>query len=193
MSLVSDRLLAAAFFISKENQPQNQPIEVLLEKVGASKINPPSENDWAWYCNWAGMNCDAVIHNELSSHQLLIIYFSQSRFLDGIPDENSDLPLEKDGNLHIAIAFRDACETLKPEVAYIATHTYDAELDSIMKNADKIESYNANEIADDAGLLYLRGIIADCLTDPPPEYAPDTMPVSEGVLVFGGRGSKRWW
>ena len=63
----------------------------------------------------------------------------------------------------------------------------------IVKVADKIEGYDADYIAGEGGLVYLRGIIADCLTDPPPEYAPDTMPVSEGVLVFGGKGSKRWW
>ena len=190
---MTTRYLAAIFFIPKETKDTEQPMELLLTKAGATKINPPKEGDWAWYCQWAGMICDASIRNELELHQLLIIYFSQSDFLEGISLEDNDLPLEKDGNLKLAIAFRDACEALQPEVAYIATHTYDAEFDSIIENAKRIETYDANRIAENAGLLFLNGIIAECLVDPPPEDAPDTMPVKEGVLVFGGQGSKRWW
>ena len=47
MALVSNRLLAAVFFIPK-NQPQNQPIEVLLEKAGASDIK--YDEGWLWDC-----------------------------------------------------------------------------------------------------------------------------------------------
>ena len=193
MSLVSDRLLAAAFFIPKENQPQNQSTEVLLEKAGASDIK--YDEGWLWDCQWAGMPCQAYSYNELISHQLFVIEFMQSVFLGRgkYSEQENNLPIEKDGNLHLAIAFRDACETLLPEVAYIATHTYYAELEWVLKNVQRIESYNAIEIAQEAGLLYMRGIIADCLVDPPPEDAPDTMPVKEGVLMFNGQGSDRWW
>ena len=188
---MTTKYLAAVFFIPKESKNASESMESLLKKAGATKIAPPRKDDWAWYCHWAGMICDALIYNELKSHQLLIIYFSQNQFLDGIPDEDSDLPLEKDGNLHLALAFRDACEALEPEVAYIATHTYYAELEWILKNVQRIESYSAIEIAEEAGLLYMRGIIADCLVAPPPEDTPDTIPVKEGVLIFGGQGSDR--
>ena len=191
MGLVSDRLLAAAFFIPKENQQQNQSIEVLLKKAGATKINRPP--DEVIECQWAGMACQAYTEDELSSHQLLVIQFMQDTFIKGISLEDSDLPLEKDQNLNVALAFRNACEALEPEVAYIATHLDTAEFDAIVKVTDKIEGYDADYIAGEGGLVYLRGVIADCLTDPPPEYAPDTMPIDEGILVFGGRGSKRWW
>ena len=141
------------------------------------------------------MPCQAYSYNELISHQLFVIEFMQSVFLGRgkYSEQENNLPIEKDGNLHLAIAFRDACETLLPEVAYIATHTYYAELEWVLKNVQRIESYNAIEIAQEAGLLYMRGIIADCLVDPPPEDAPDTMPVKEGVLMFNGQGSDRWW
>ena len=193
MSLVSDRLLAAVFFIPKKNQPQNQSIEVLLEKAGATNIK--YDEGWFWDCQWAGMPCQSYTYNELISHQLFIIEFMQSVFLGRgkYSEQEDNLPLEKDGNLELALAFRDACEVLQPEVAYVATHTYYAELEWILKNVQRIESYNAIKIAGEAGLLYMRGILADCLVDPPPEDAPDTMPVKEGVLIFGGRGSDRWW
>ena len=55
MSLVSDRLLAAVFFIPKENQPQNQPIEILLKKAGAIDIK--YDEGWFWDCQWGGMPC----------------------------------------------------------------------------------------------------------------------------------------
>ena len=193
MGLVSDRLLAAAFFIPKENRQQNQPIEALLQKAGAINIQRTAP-DRMIECQWARMACQAYTHNELTSHQLFVIQFMQSVFLGRgkYSEQENNLPLEKDGNLKLVLTFRDACEVLKPEVAYIATHTYDAEFESIVKNIERIESYNAIEIAGDAGLLYMRGIIADCLVDPPPEYMPDKMPVSEGVLIFAGTGNSRW-
>lgn len=188
---MTTRYLAAAFFIPKEDTEQS--MELLLKKAGAIKVHPPKKGDWAWYCQWAGMICDAAIHNQLPLHQLLIIYFSQSRFLKGIPDEDGDLPLEKDGNLQLALTFKNACETLQPEVAYIATHTYNAEFDSIINNAERIETYDADRIAADAGLLFLDGIIADCLTYPLAHSPQDALPVKSGLLVFSGKGSDRWW
>ena len=139
------------------------------------------------------MDGQAYLSYNFKSYLLLIIYFSQSDFLarGKYSEQEDNLPLEKDGNLELALSFKDACETLQPEVAYIATHTYDAEFESIVKNIERIESYNAIEIAEEAGLLYMRGIIADCLVAPPPEDTPDTIPVKEGVLIFGGQGSDR--
>ena len=193
MEFTNDTYLAAIFFIPKEAENTDLAIEVLLTKAKATHIKPsPYVKSW-WDCQWAGISCEAYLHNEISTHQLLVIQFLQSVFLEGISTEKKHLLLEEDGNLHIALTFRNACEALKPEVAYIATHLYYAEFEWILKNISRIESYDANRIAEEAGLLYMRGIIADCLTDPPPEYAPDTMPVKEGVLVFGGQGSKRWW
>ena len=194
------RKLAAVFFIPKENQGK-EGIETVLNKAKATNIKniqfiPKEEGEGAWAdCRWSDMDGQAYFSYNLSLYYLLIIYFSQSDFLSRgqYSQQDKNLPLEKDGNLKLALTFRDACEALEPEVAYIATHLDTAEFDAIVKVVDKIEGYDADYIAGEGGLVYLRGIIADCLTDPPPEYAPDTMPIDEGILVFGGRGSKRWW
>ena len=195
MEFTNDTYLAAVFFISRQTPEYEESIEVLLQKSQATNIEPSKYVKGWWDCKWAEMNCEAYLHNKLPDYQLLVIQFLQGVFLERgrYSQQEKNLPLEKDGNLKLALAFRDACETLQPEVAYIATHLDRAEFDIIMKVVHKIEVYDANYIAGEGGLIYLRGIIADCLTDPPPEYAPDTMPVKEGVLVFGGQGSKRWW
>ena len=80
MGLVSDRLLAAAFFIPKENQQQNQSIEVLLQNAGATNINRPLNR--VIDCQWAGMACQAYTEDELPSYQLLVIQFMQGTFLE---------------------------------------------------------------------------------------------------------------
>ena len=139
------------------------------------------------------MPCQAYSYNELISHQLFVIEFMMGTFYEGIPIEDSDLPLEKDGNLQVALAFRNACETLKPEVAYIATRLPYGEFEKIVENVKRIESYDPDSILDISGLIYVRGDIADWLTYPLPLEPQDTLPVKEGLLVFGGTGSKRWW
>ena len=194
MEFFNDKDLAAVFFIPREDSRERD-IKTLLTEAKATDIKQPLEIDDRWDCQWAGMACEAYLDNEIPSHQLLVIFFLQSVFLGRgkYSEQEDNLPLEKDGNLKLALTFRDACETLQPEVAYIATHLDRAEFDIIMKVVHKIEVYDANYIAGEGGLVYLRGIIGDCLTDPPLEYAPDTMPINEGVLVFGGRRSKRWW
>ena len=83
----------------------------------------------------------------------------QDTFIAGIPLENSDFPLKKDNNLHVALAFRDACEALEPEVAYIATHLHYAEFEWILKTIDKIETYDADDIVDEAGGAGNSGLI----------------------------------
>ena len=192
MGLVSDKLIAAVFFLPK-NQPQNQPIEVLLEKAGASDIK--YDEGWLWDCQWAGMTCDAYAYNELASYQLLVIRFMFGIFAEKgkYSHQENNLPLEKDGNLQLALAFRDACETLKPEVAYITTRLPYGEFEKIVENVESIETYDPDSILDNAGLIYVKGIIADWLTYPQPLEPQDTLPVKEGLLVFSGTGRERWW
>ncbi|MEO0970517.1 MAG: pentapeptide repeat-containing protein [Cyanobacteria bacterium J06639_18] len=58
---------------------------------------------------------------------------------------------------------------------------------------DKIQSLDADFIADEGGLTYLSGLIADILTPLPPEYERDSLPVKNGKLVFSSRGHSRWF
>ena len=183
---------AAIFFIPKENKEQNQPIEVLLEKAGATNINRPAP-DRLIDCYWAEMSCKAYTEDELESHQLLVIKFFDSFFYKGQPiSSEKEIPLEEDGNLKLALTFRDACETLSPEVAYIVTHLQYAEFDWILKTMEKIEAYDPDDISDEAALVYFRGILADWLTYPRPLRPQESLPVKEGLLLFHGTGTFRW-
>lgn len=201
MDFFNKRELAAAFFIPKEKN-NYEDIKFMLTKTKATNITnikllPEKEGNGMWAdCLWAGMSGHAFLDKNISSYQLFIIYFSQRDFLrrGEYSQQDKNLPLEKDGNLELALTFRDACEALEPEVAYIATHTYYAEFDWILKTIDKIETYDADDIADEAGLVYFNNeILIDLITERPPGEERDTLPVNKGKLLFGGRGSKRWW
>ena len=192
---MSTNYLAAVFFIP--HKEENTSLEALLKKARAFNIEKELNNlsltkKWL-YCQWGGFtDCRAYIE-KLDSYLLLIIWFSQSQFFKKIPVKNSELSLEKDPNLKLAITFRDACEEILPEVAYVITHLDRAELDKIIKIKNKIEEFDADFIADEGGLTYLSELIAELLTPLPPEYERDSLPVKKGKLVFSSRGNSRWF
>ncbi|KST65685.1 hypothetical protein [Mastigocoleus testarum] len=198
---MSTRYLAAVFFISQE---ENISLETLLEKVQATDIGNPhsdvenessnsSESLKALYCNWSYFTGCIAWLKKLDYYLLLVIWFSQSQFLRKLPLEDLDLPVEEDPNLELALTFRDACEEILPEVAYIITHLDRAEWEEIVKIENKIQGLYADFIANQGGLTYLSGLIADVLTPRPQEYERDNLPVKNGKLVFSSRGSYRWF
>ena len=191
--------LAAAFFIPKEER-EKEDIKTMLGKAKATDIKniqsvPKGKGIWA-DCRWVDMDGQAYLTDSLPSHILLIIYFSQRDFLrrGEYSQQDKNLPLEKDGNLELALTFRDACEALEPEVAYIATNPIFAEFKWILKTVDKIETYDSDAIADDAGLVYFNNeILIDLITERPPGEERDTLPVKKGRLLFDYQGNERWW
>ena len=199
---MSTRYLGAVFFIPQKEKSFS--LVTLLKKAQATDIETPetdienesnnaSEYLKALYCNWGPfIDCRGYCE-KLDSYLLLVIWFSQSQFLRNLPLEDLDLPVEEDPNLELALTFRDACEEILPEVAYIITHLDRAEWEKIIKIQDKIQSLDADFIADEGGLTYLSGLIADILTPLPPEYERDSLPVKNGKLVFSSRGHSRWF
>jgi len=102
--------------------------------------------------------------------------------------------VEKDHAALLARAFRDACEKLHPEAAYFVTHLHQAEplfLDgfySLPKLADPANELYKSRI----GMLYLDEALSRKLDVPPYVHVRDSLPVSQGLLVFAGKGAKRW-
>lgn len=204
---MSDRRLAAAFFILKEQEELPlETLENLLCKAQATNIfTEPSTASQPWntvYCKWAGLtHCTGYIH-ELSYHWLLYITFSHSQFLRLLPPEVDEIhpledcfvPLEADPTLPIAVTFKHACEALKPEVALIATHVYDGELNWILDREWMVLAKDATALADQHfGLLYLNEDISHNWLHHPLRDDRDSLPVASGQIVFAGRGCWRWF
>jgi hypothetical protein len=193
---MSDRLLAAVFFIAKKEEQFT--IEELLDFAQAKDVytSPPSEfKPWnSVHCEWAGLiDCWAYLH-ELPYHQLLIIYFRQSGLLRLLPPEDSLVPLEDDPTMQIALTFKVACETLLPEVAFIPTHLYDSELKWILDREWMVLAMDATALADERfGLLYLNEEISLNWIHHPLRDDRDSLSINNGLLVFASRGSLRWF
>lgn len=144
-------------------------------------------------CHWAGIQCEAEL-DRLENHYLLNIYFLQSHFFEMIGDKRTPLPLEEDGALGLAYAFRDACENLSPEVAFVAPHTYKAHPESVRKCERMILARDADALADERlGLLYLNDEISQYWTPDKIRDDRDSLPISRGKLVFAGRDWSRWF
>jgi hypothetical protein len=194
-NIMSERRLAAVFFISR-SQPLI-PFELLLERAKATGIVLRKErsisiNDSA-ICQWAGLiDCQACLH-ERPHYRILEIKFWQSQFLELRRSGIHSISLEVDPALEVATTFKHACENLLPEVAFIVTHTYEAESEWILKKEQLVLEMNATALADERfGLLYLNEQIGQLWIDNPLRDNRDNLPIDHGRLVFAGRGNSRW-
>ena len=139
---------------------------------------------------------EARVHH-LDLHDCLMIDFLQSSFLDLLPpyEGNEMLPLEEDGALPVALAFRDACERLRPEAAVLATHSHMIEDPQWLRAC-----YSAVLGMDPNSLDSLGAGITYVFPDMVDEWTPDQfggpqrdyLPVTQGRLLFRSAGWSRW-
>lgn len=93
--------------------------------------------------------------------------------------------------MSIAEAFRSACEALRPEVALFYTRPNEVEPEYIdvqypeVLGLDGILLDESNPV-----LLYLNAELAEHFPDAY-RVGRDTLPVSEGLLLFHGSGERR--
>jgi hypothetical protein len=144
--------------------------------------------------SWAGLSSVGRLR-EYPKHVCLEIYFSQMAVIglyDGI-DRKRDLPLEQDPALPLAYTFRDACLRLQPEVALITTSSVIARTDVMGDEIyPQVLSWDAYGLSIDASLLYVNEDLKYNLWDMPPIDERDKLPIERGMIVFGGKGNKRW-
>ncbi|AFZ26700.1 hypothetical protein Cylst_4630 [Cylindrospermum stagnale PCC 7417] len=156
------------------------------------------------YGHWGGFGGAWSRVDKLERHNCLQIYFSMNRYLDLRPltgmNENF-LPLEQDPALPVVYTFRDACEQLQAEVAFLDTRAhYGDEVwenrggsrDWIIKKYSILLDFDINGLADERfGLLYLNDYMSDQWDSDPMRDERDAIPLSQGRLVFAGRGWAR--
>lgn len=183
---VDPKRLAAVFFIPRTSG--DMPLERLLHIAGASEVGLTAvicDSSGLVDCLWAGLYCKGFADN-LPQHQVLQIYFWQSSFLE--------LAAQKDNAYPLALAFRDACEALSPDVAFIVTHLDQAQHEWILTKEALVLNKDANALADERlGLLYFNKEIIQHWSHSSLWTDREDVPVNSGRLVFSGLSSTRWF
>lgn len=189
-----------SFFFLLRHEPMPS-LDELATEAGVTELSleprPDEDEEDVRYGYWGGVLSVEVRLRHLSMHDCLIIDFLQTSFLDlhGSLTGCEALPLEEDGALPVALAFRSACERLRPEAAVLATHP--DELDDpqwlhacysavLGMDPDILDSYWG-------GLIYIGPDMAAEWNPDRFDMARDSLPVAEGMLRFRAPGWRRWF
>jgi hypothetical protein len=197
---MSDRRCGAFFFLLRQ-----EPMPSLDELAIAALVTSLSR--WPWHEDdeedmrlgrWGGVLSVEVRVHHLSMHDCLAIDFLQTPFLDlrGSRTGRERLPLEEDGALPVALAFRDACERLRPEAAVLATHPH------MLQDPEWLHYCYSAVLGMDPNSLDSEGaaityVCSDMVNEWVPEnFGPperDSLPVTNGRLLFRDTGWSRWF
>jgi hypothetical protein len=208
---MSAKRLCAAFYISvREGEPaiaDLTSLEKIAREAGVVDLEDVSAAERERYGtgamtgHWDGIPDQVVVDLErLSEHLLFEICFFRSSFLSLLSDDTTDRPVEEDPAVVLAYAFRDACQRLRPDVAFLVTRPPQADLperdlrEFVREQEYRVLSLDADLLsAEDFGLLYLDEKIARHWTPHPSRDDRDSLPVAGGKLVFRSRGWGRWF
>jgi hypothetical protein len=196
---MSNRRNGAFFFLLRQEPMPS--LDELAAAAGMTKLDPrPLPTDRGLdvrYGDWGGIESARAHLHHLSMHDCLVIDFLQTSFLDLLPprEGHEELSLEEDGALPVALAFRDACERLRPEAAVLATHPDELE-DPQWLHA----CYSAVLGMDPNSLDSCGAAITYVFPDMVDEWVPDrfgppqrdSLPVTNGRLLFRDTGWSRW-
>jgi len=186
MSLDPKRL-AAVFFIP--HQRTKASLMELLEKADATQISPATDNTQMVDCVWAGWNCKGYAE-DLSDYRVLYIYFWQSDFLANLGDNIK--PIEQDGLYKLVKTFESTCTKLVPEVAFIITHLWQANIDFVRNRERMIRTKDTEGLLSEYfGALYIEDEICKFITRDLQNR--DTLKTNSGVIIFAGKDDSRWF
>jgi hypothetical protein len=198
---MSARLGAFFFLLRHEPMPS---IDELATGAGVTELSlgpfPEQEKEPVRYGRWRGVLSVEARLQHLDLHDLLAIDFWQGAFFNLRPapidpNGNDALPLEEDGALPVALAFRDACERLRPEAAVLASHPH------MTQDPQWLHACYSAVLGMDPTLLdsYGGGLVY-VGPDMAAEWEPDrfgsdrdSLPVAEGQLLFRSTGWGRWF
>jgi hypothetical protein len=197
---MSDRRNGAFFFLLRRELMSS--LDEFAAAAGVTELSlgpwPDEEEEAVRYGSWGGVLSVEARLRHLSMHDCLAIDFLQISFLDlrGSRIGREALPLEEDGALPVALAFRDTCERLRPEAAVLATHPDELQDPQWLQacysavlgmDPNLLDSYGA-------GLVYVGPDMVDEWE--PENFGPperDSLPVTNGRLLFRGNGWSRWF
>jgi hypothetical protein len=184
---VADRELGAAFYLPvAEAEPRGWASE-LLGKLGVRVWIDPYDDQFA---EWGGLFCRVRVL-DVAPYRILALTYGQNGFAKLLYRNSDDLA--QDGALRVAQAFRDACEALRPVVGFVTSQAEEDFEELLTEYADEVRTGNVFGLSQAGfGLVYLREPGEQL--DPVVTFHPrDELPVTEGRLIFAGRGADRWW
>jgi hypothetical protein len=190
------RELCAAFFLP----PSIEDPVLLIDRIGVENVRLDPHSVGAGVtqlaeASWAGFRCEIRVQ-DLDEYRVLIVVFSQREFL-ALVDLEHAVELERDGAITLAESFRDACQALRPPVAFVltrpefaengfpSTDSYVAEQDALVLTWD-----SDGLVGRRFGLLYLSADYAAMIEQP--VSGRDELPAGDGRLIFAGTGQHRW-
>jgi hypothetical protein len=184
---VSTDFLTAAFWLPHTTASVSS--DELLRRAGALNItadtSPYGRPHDRWLCDWGGLRCETYRTTPNAYHHVLLLYFLQSSLIE-IASETGEID-------RLLTAFRDACTALRPEVAMVATHVWQADPDHILALEWMVLAKEANSLADERfGLMYLDDELAQYWTPDPMRDARKHVPTSHGRLCFATGGPQPW-
>src|SRR5216683_3317533 len=94
---------------------------------------------------WASLDCVARAV-DLGPYRVLEIYFWQNDFIELHMRNKEAEMVEDDPVLPLALAFRHACEELRPDVALVYTHLYQAEQDFLDLTGEDVLADRVKEL-----------------------------------------------
>jgi hypothetical protein len=198
---MSDRRNGAFFFLLRQESMPS--LDELATAAGVTSLSrwpwpeeEEEEEDMRLGC-WGGVISVEARLRHLDLHDCLVLDFWESSFLDLLPplEGNEELPLEEDGALPVALAFRGACERLRPEAAVLATHPH------MLQDPQWLHACYSAVLGMDPNSLDSQGAaITYVCSDMVDEWAPenfgpperDSLPVTNGRLLFRATGWSRW-
>jgi hypothetical protein len=190
---------AGAFFYLLKAEPRS-----LIELARASGMVDPGEIRVAdepgaemAVGEWGPLIGVLARRREYDKHVALEFFFSFYRwsdFYEGSDYERRDThPVEDDPALPLAYAFRDTCLRLDAEVGILTLNNLVADTDYQEREIyPNVARYRVDQLAIDAGLLYLNERRKDLLLGLEALDEQDQLPTERGILLFGGRGVDRW-
>jgi hypothetical protein len=190
---LGERRLAAVFFIPLTVGERS------IEQLGlAAGVADPFTVEWhpiPLHCRWAAMEDSCARLDVLEHHYCFQIYFWLSAFFELRQHrDDPDLPVEQDGAIEVAYAFRDACVRLPAEVGFIVSHLDQANPEYILDQYTDVLGMNADALASTHfGLLYLSEALVYSMNGIARLDGRETIPASSGRLVFSGKGANRWF
>ena len=184
---LGEKKLAAAWFIPRTTG--ERAFAELAEAAGTQDLFLADSHPDPLHGSWAGMEDCSLRLDVLKHHYCLQIYFWLSAF-----PERTQGPVEQDGAIRVAYAFRKACEQLRAEAAFIVTHLDQANPSYILDQYRDVLGMNANILVNrHFGLLYLSADLVSAMDAGARLSGRDTLPVLDGLLVFSGQGGARWY
>jgi hypothetical protein len=186
---VERKRLWAVFYLRDENVGTSyDPLE-LAKAAGARECKLGSEAHPSVSCVWDSLRCEVLLIKGIVL-RIMVISFWQSDFLRMITDDEG---LGSSENL-LTAEFRNACEALRPIVAFLAVHLDQATYEYVIDRELWVLNKEANRfVSEGLGLLYFSPDVDELATPSKLQQDREYVTIANGRLMFAGSGKSRWF